>query len=229
MKQNSDNSREFLGILATGGWLSEQPPEFQAKIASFGHWTTIKRGALLYSVGDDGDAIFGLGEGLLDVAIPVSADQEVVVHRATPGFWVGDSALLAGSKRSISISAVVDSRLFKVPAAAVHRGLKSHPEDWACFYRLNHMNVSLTLRVLAEIIALPPRARFARTLLRLMSPDATVRATQEELGRMVGMSRAAFRRAFSTLIDLGIVKVEYGAIRIQDHAALVTEASAIDE
>jgi CRP/FNR family transcriptional regulator, cyclic AMP receptor protein len=229
MKRNSENPGEILRILATTGWLSEQPAEFQTKIASFGRWTTIKRGALLYAVGDDADAVYGLGEGLLDIAIPISADQEVVVHRATPGFWIGDSALLAEAKRSISISAVVDCKIFKLQAVVVHRNLKAHPEEWAYFYKLNHMNTSLTLRVLAELISLPPRARFARTLLRLMSSDATVRATQEELGRMVGMSRAAFRRAFSSLIDLGIVKVEYGAIRIRDHAALVNEANAIDD
>jgi hypothetical protein len=42
---------------------------------------------------------------------------------------------------------------------------------------------------------------------------------------MIGMSRAAFRRAFSSLIDAGIVRTEYGKVRILDRAALEAEAA----
>lgn len=215
--------------LASIGWLAEQPVAFQSRMAKLGRWVTVSRGSVVYAVGDEADAIFGLGEGALDVAIPISHDQEVVAHRATPGFWVGDSALLATSARSISVYAASDCRLFKLPAAAVHRSLKEHPEDWMCFYRLSHKNVMLSLQALAEVISLPPRVRFARALLRLTAPGDTVRLTQEELGRMVGMSRAGFRRSFAALIEQGIVEVEYGGIRIRNRAALEREAAKTEE
>lgn len=198
-------------------------------MAKLGRWISATRGSVIYAAGDEADAIFGLGEGALDVAIPVSEDQEVVTHRAAPGFWVGDAALLASTPRTISVYAASDSRLFKLPAAAVHRSLREHPEDWFCFYRLSHKNVMLSLQALAEVISLPPRARFARALLRLTASGDTVRLTQEELGRMVGMSRASFRRAFAALIEKGIVDVEYGGIRIRDRIALEREAAKTEE
>ena len=218
-----------LRNLSSTGWLAHQPLAFQCRLAKLGRWTSVRRGQVVYTVGDDADAIFGLGEGLLDIAIPVDADREVVVHRASPGFWVGDSALLANSLRSVTISAASDSQLYKLPAAAVQRNLEEHPEDWVCFYRLSHQNVTMCLRALAEVISLPPRARFARVLLRLASTGGDVRVTQEELGRMVGMSRAAFRRSFAALIGEGIVELDYGCIRIRDLAALEREASKVDE
>ena len=46
---------------------------------------TLARGETLYSVGDDPNAMFGLEEGFLDLAIPIAADEEVVIHRAPPG------------------------------------------------------------------------------------------------------------------------------------------------
>ena len=229
MDKLGKTAAEGLCSLAAIGWLSAESAAFQARLARLGRWISLGRGGVVYSVGDEADAIFGLGEGMLDIAIPVSEDHEVVAHRAMPGFWVGDSALLADSRRTVSIYAAADSRLFKLPATAVHRSLREHPEDWMSFYRLSHLNTTLSLRTLAEIISLPPRVRFARALLRLTSSEGTVRLTQEELGRMVGMSRAAFRRSFAALIEQGIVEVEYGGMRIRDRLSLEREAARTDE
>lgn len=224
MDQSTKTYFAHLQALTSSGWLSQQPPEFQERMGRLGRSISVSRGAVIYTVGDEADAIFGLAEGMLDVAIPVSEDQEVIVHRALPGFWVGDSALLAGSRRTISLYAAADSRLFKLPVAGVLRSLKDYPDDWMYFYRLSHANTTTSLRTLAEIISLPPRVRFARALQRLASMEGEVRLTQEELGRMVGMSRAAFRRSFAALIEKGIVEVEYGGIIIRDRAALDREA-----
>ena len=95
--------------------------------------------------------------------------------------------------------------------------------------RAGYAGETAALRTLAEIISLPPRVRFARALQRLASMGGEVRLTQEELGRMVGMSRAAFRRSFAALIEQGIVEVEYGGIIIRDRAALDREAVRTDE
>lgn len=228
-EQTEKTAAVTLGNLAAIGWMAEQPGDFQARMAKLGRWVSVARGSVVYAVGDEADAILGLGEGALDVAIPISEDHEVITHRAAPGFWVGDAALLASTRRTISVYAASDSRLFKLPAAAVLRSLKEFPEDWFCFYRLSHKNVMLSLQALAEVISLPPRTRFARALLRLTASGDTVRLTQEELGRMVGMSRAGFRRSFASLIEQGIVDVEYGGIRIRDRTALEREAAKTDE
>ena len=209
-----------LRSLSSTGWLSNEPLAFQARIANAGRWMMLTRGKLLYAVGDEPTAMFGLEEGQLDISIPISEDEQVTVHRTTPGFWIGDAALLAHTPRKITVTATADSRLFKVPAGAIHKMLAEHPEDWSCFYRLAAANATLCVRVLAETLALPPRARFARALLRMISDDGRIQVTQEELGRMIGMSRAAFRRAFGALIEAGIIETEYGCLRVRDLSAL---------
>ncbi len=80
----------------------EQPAELQERIARTGRWMSLAKGARLYNTGEDAVAMFGLGEGLLDIAIPVSDDEEVTVHRARPGFWIGDGALLSSVPREVS-------------------------------------------------------------------------------------------------------------------------------
>jgi CRP/FNR family transcriptional regulator, cyclic AMP receptor protein len=229
MELASKETAAALRYLATAGWMSEQPAAFQGRMAQIGRWMSMRRGQVIYTAGDEADAIYGLGEGLLDISILVDPQRDVVIHRATAGFWIGDSALLAGSRRTLTLSAASDGQLFKLPAASVLRDLKEHPEDWICFYGLNHLNVSRALAALAEVISLPPRARFARALLRLTSSAGAVHVTQDELGRMVGMSRATFRRSFAALISKGIVEVEYGRILIHNLPALEIEAARTEE
>lgn len=166
-----------LRRLAEVGWLAQEPPAFQARVAAAGRWSSHPRGGMAYAEDEAGTAVFGLGEGLRDVEVPIGPNEKVVVHRAAPGFWIGDSAVLAGASRTIAIRAVTDCKVLRIPAAAVHRMLKEQPADWTSFCRLSHQNMTLAVRSVAELIALPTKARFARLLLRLATAGGSVRAT----------------------------------------------------
>lgn len=169
--------------------------------------------------------MFGLENGRLDVSIPISDDEWVTTHRAQPGFWIGDSALLSGSARGVPVVTHGECLVLTVPALPLNRLLEERPGDYRYFYRLSHANIMPTLHILAEIIALPPKARFARLLLRLAGTDGAVEATQTELGALAGMSRAAFRRVFSDIIERGAVKTEYGVVGTLDFDALQREGN----
>lgn len=208
------------------GWLAKETTEFRDRLLSISRWRSYRAGEEFYVVGDEPNGLFGLEKGRVNVSIPISQDEMVTIHKAQPGFWIGDSALLAESARGISITATEECLVLTIPALPLKRMLEKYPHDYAAFYRLSHANVMLAIRVLAETIALPPRARFARMLLRLTSKDGLVNASQTELGAMAGMSRAAFRRSFSELIECGVVKMEYGAVRILDWEALHREVES---
>lgn len=210
--------------LLAQGWLADQPEAFRNRLLAAARWKTLSRGESLYAAGDEPNAMFGLEEGFLDVAIPIAADEEVVIHRAPPGLWIGDSALLADTTRTLSLTAATQARVLTLSASAVRHLLDTHPQDWSSFAALAHRNATLAIQALGEALALPPRARFARLLLRIADSDGAVRATQEDLGRMAGMSRAAFRRAFGDLIAAGVVELQYAGLQILDRAALQAEA-----
>ena len=134
--------------------------------------------------------------------------------------------ILTGRERVLSVRAATVVRVFTIPERALRHSLKRHPEDWVSLHRLTGRNAALAVTAMAEIIVLPPRQRFACMLLRCMAPEGTVRATQEELGRMAGMSRAAFRRAFRELIAEAVVLTGYRTIRVLDRARLKAIAHA---
>ncbi len=226
MSASKKSRLQQLRALAETGWLSLQPPDFQDRMIAIGRWTAVARGKALFVLGEPPDAVFGLGSGRLDVSVPVG-DEDVVVHRAPPGFWIGDGALLSRVSRFLTVTAATDSEVFRIPQAALWRILDEHPSDWRYFHHLATLNAVLATQALAEALALPARPRFARVLLRLAQVDGTINATQEELGRMAGMSRAAFRRAFGTMIAAGILEVRRGRVHIHDRAALEQEANLL--
>jgi CRP-like cAMP-binding protein len=220
---NKELRSQQLRTLSEMGWLSLQPPEFQDRMIAIGRWIAVAQGKALYVLGQPPDAVFGLGSGRLDISVPVG-EEDVIVHRAPPGFWIGDGALLSGVPRFLTVTAAADCEVFLIPHAPLLRVLDEYPGDWRHFHHLATLNAVLATQALAEALVLPARPRFARVLLRLAQADGTINATQEELGRMVGMSRAAFRRAFGNLIAAGILEIGRGSVRIHDRAALEREA-----
>lgn len=144
----------------------------------------------------------------------------MLVHRAQPGFWIGEAALLVDATFRIWVWSAAEGRLFCVPTDALRRNLADYPEDMACFFSLSMSHTMLAVGVLAEVLSLSTQARFARLLLRLAGPKGAIRATQEELGRMAGMSRAALRRSCAALIDSGAVQIQYGDLRVADYSML---------
>lgn len=205
------------------GWLAEQPADFRRRMAAIGRWRSFRAGEDLYSFGDAPEGVFGLEAGVLEVSMPITGDEIATFHHAQPGFWIGESALLAGEHRGVSLCARDDCLVFFLPAKALLRQLEEQPRDWAAFFKLSHRNTMISLKVAAELLRLPPHARVARTLLRLASKEGVVPGTQTEIGSMAGMSRAGFRRALAELVEQGLVETSYGELRLLDREALRRE------
>lgn len=209
-----------LGVLARTGWLSRQPLEFQALIARLGRWRDIKAGEILYLAGDKADWMVGLAEGILEVTFPLMSDEPVVVHRAEPGFWTGETSLVAGQTRLISVAAATDVRVFIIYGPNLRHVLQEEPRHWRSFYDLSLSSSLMAITLLAEALSLSPRARVARILLRLARLDGSVLGSQEDLARLLGMTRSSVRRALSSLIEVGAVEVGYGVLSIRSRELL---------
>lgn len=220
LNQFATNEVDRLGVLAKTGWLSWQSPELQALVARLGRWRSAEAGEVLYLAGDDANWVFGLAEGILEITFPLVSDEPVVIHRAEPGFWTGEASLVPGNTRIISITAATHARLFVLPAPAIRHMLEEHPRHWRAFFEMSLASSGIAVTLLAEALSLSPRARVARILLRLAGADGTVPGSQEDLGRLLGMTRSSVRRALASLIEVGAIKSGYGVLSILDRRML---------
>jgi CRP/FNR family transcriptional regulator, cyclic AMP receptor protein len=220
LDQLAEKPARRLGILGRTGWLSRQPDDFQTLIAQLGRWREFTAGEVLYFAGEEASWMVGLAEGILEVTFPLVSDEPVVIHRAEPGFWTGEMSVLPGQTRLISIAAATNVRVFVVSASSIHRILTADPRHWKSLFDLSLLNSRIAVTLLAEALALSPRARVARILLRLAGADGAVPGSQEDLGRLLGMTRSSVRRALTSLIELGAVESGYGRLSVRDRAAL---------
>ena len=205
-----------LAPLDRVGWLSTQPDTFKTWVAENGRWRRFVAGETLYFAGDEPNGLFGLGAGALDLTFPLLGDEPVTIHRAEPGFWIGEATPLAGGRRLVSLSPAAESRVFHIPQAAVRELLARDPACWRMFYEQSFNNVTTAVTLLAEALALSPRARLARLLLRLADAQGRVNGNQDDFGRLIGMTRSSVRRALGSLAEAGVLRTGYRWLEIAD-------------
>jgi CRP/FNR family transcriptional regulator, cyclic AMP receptor protein len=202
------------------GWLSEQPRIFQDWVARVGRWRTYDEGQFIYHAGDNPDGIYGLASGGINLSFPLIADEPVLFYRAEIGFWIGDSAELASHKRTISLIAASQTRLLHLPSHEIKTLLTAFPEHWRSFYELSARNAHTAMVVLSESLALTVRARVCRRLLALTEQDPNLRITQDDLAKLVGVTRATLRRCIIDLAAAGGLETGYRELRVASTAVL---------
>jgi len=76
------------------------------------------------------------------VTFPLIGEEPVFRHLAEVGFWIGDTAELAGRPRIVGLSAAARCRLLHLPSRAIQTLLSVRPEHWRAFYRLSAINIA---------------------------------------------------------------------------------------
>lgn len=219
---------QFRGITAASsldpldrvGWLARQPVEFRAWCAQNGRWRRFAAGEAIYLAGEEPDGMYGLGAGALEINFVLLGDEAVTLHRAEPGFWIGEAALMAGATRLVGLSAALECRVFHIPLSPLRDLLQREPAAWRVLYEQSFDNLSTALTLLAEALSLTPRARLARLLLRLADADGRVRGNQDDFGRLIGMTRSSVRRALASLVDTGCIQTGYRTLTVVDAEGL---------
>ncbi|MBV8639163.1 MAG: mechanosensitive ion channel family protein [Candidatus Eremiobacteraeota bacterium] len=88
----------------------------------------VHRGAVLVEKGAQGDSLFVIGRGVLEVVTELSNGERHVVARLGPGQYFGEMSLLTGSPRSASVIALTDAVLYEVSKAAFEPFIAARPE-----------------------------------------------------------------------------------------------------
>lgn len=198
------------------GWLAEQPKGFQDWAADVGRWRRYSIGQFVYHAGDVSDGLYGLAAGSLEITFPLMAEEPVSIHRAEIGFWIGDAAELAEIPRMVSLVAATESQLFHLPSRAIHQLLSGHPEHWHAFYRLSALNSRIAIMLLSEALSLTVRARVCRRLLQLAERSQEAPITQDDMAKLVGVTRGTLRRCLDDLASRGGIEMRYRKLRVLD-------------
>ena len=185
-------------------------------------------GDLICRVGRPVTYWFGVVEGLLKMSTDSADGQPMTFTGVPPGGWFGEGTVLKRESYRYNIQALRKSEVAGLPVETFHR-LLDHSLGFNRFV-MNQINERLGQFIAAREIDRMnnPDLRVARNLAALFNPalypgvGEVLRITQQELAYLVGLSRQRVNEALTTLEAQGVIRVEYGGVRVLNLAALRT-------
>ncbi len=179
-------------------------------------------GELVCRIGRPPTLWFGVIEGLLKMSND-NADGGSVTYSGLPsGGWFGEGTAMKREPYRYNITALRTSVVAGLPIETFH-WLLDHSIGFNRFVT-NQLNERLGQFIAAlEIDRLnDPDARVARNLAALFNPvlfpsvGEVLRITQQELAYLVGLSRQRVNEALAALQAQGVIRIEYGGVRVLD-------------
>lgn len=215
----------MLRLLREGAWFNALPAALQDRFVSSLVVRTYRRGQTVTRAGSRVDGLYGLLEGRLLVIRPVANNIEDLIHVAEPGFWIGEYSLLTDDVAMVSTIASTASRMVILPRPAFDAMIDEEPGWFRPFARLALQRYGLLLRQLADTRTLPPEARLRARLAdiidlrrheRFSRGPIVLRLSQEELARIVGVSRQTLNALLADMRAAGLIELGFRSLKIAD-------------
>lgn len=172
------------------------------------------------------DARIGVVSGMVKVDTMEEDGRGTTFIGVSRGGWLGEGSLLKGELRPYEVVALQESRIAFMPRRTFIWLYESN-------LSFNDFLISQLNARLSQFISVVERARMGDTSVQVAfgvaslfnpllnpSPDRKVRISQEELGKLCGLSRQIVSSGLHRLQQVGLITVEYGQIRVLDISGL---------
>jgi CRP/FNR family cyclic AMP-dependent transcriptional regulator len=219
LKKLLENSRLFKQF---------SPSVVDAVIPALTH-CQFNAGALICLKGEPSDCLYIIQQGEVEVSVSSSEGKIILLGSLSDGDVFGEIGLLDKKPRTANVMAKTDASLYRLGSGDFDRLIKLFgPEElmaltsYVCFLFRSVTNN------LEETIFLDASIRIAHKIQELCekgggakSGKYEIEISQENLGRMAGLSREATNKALSRLEETGIIERKYKHIVVPDIDRLI--------
>jgi CRP/FNR family transcriptional regulator, cyclic AMP receptor protein len=182
----------------------------------------VRPGELLCRVGKPVTYWFGVIDGLLKMSNDTAMGVPITFTGVPPGGWFGEGTVIKREAYRYNIQALRKSVVAGLGVETFHWLLdRSIPFNRFISQQLNErLGQFIGAREIDRMT--DPDSRVARSLAALFHPvlypgvGGLLRITQQELGYLVGLSRQRVNEALRALQTDGVIRVEYGGVRVLD-------------
>ncbi|MBO9412892.1 MULTISPECIES: Crp/Fnr family transcriptional regulator [Ruegeria] len=206
------------------GFLAEASDRLRTMLSAQATEISLTQGDVLFEQGDEGDALYAILEGTLEVSFLAMSGRKLSLTLMKPGEVFGEIGLFDNGPRTATIAAAEPSRVLRVRRKDVMNQIRQHPDLAVDMIRLAGLRMRWMGSQLNEQVFLPMPIRLARKLLHLsdLQGDASNRITlsQSELAEFVGATREAVSKTISTWKRDKVVEASRGGLKIHDFDAL---------
>ena len=218
------HTKELAGI----PWLTSLEPDARAVAESELRVTEVQPGDLVCRVGRPVTYWFGVVQGLFKMSSDTPDGRSMTFTGLPPGGWFGEGTVLKREDYRYNIQALRAGLIAGLPVDTFFT-LLDHSLGFNRFI-MNQLNERLGQFIAAREIdrMTQPELRVARNLAALFNTalfpgvGEVLRITQQELAYLAGLSRQRVNRALSVLEQQGLIRIEYGGLRVLDLEGLRT-------
>jgi len=203
-------------------WLDALLPEERLRVLDELKVLEVEGGELLCRVGRPATYWFGVVDGLLKMSNDTALGLPITFTGVAPGGWFGEGTVIKREPYRYNIQALRKSVVAGLGVETFHWLLdRSIPFNRFVIRQLNErLGQFIAAREIDRMT--DPDARVALSLGALFHPTlypgvgAVLRITQRELGYLVGLSRQRVNEALRALEGQGLIRVEYGGVKVLD-------------
>ena len=203
-------------------WLHTLDSMERLRVESDLRVVVVQPGELVCRVGRPVTYWFGVLDGLLKMSNDTARGMPITFTGVPPGGWFGEGTVLKRETYRYNIQALRRSVVAGITAETFH-WLLDRSIGFNRFVMMQ-LNERLGQFIGAREIDRLSDAdeRVARSLAALFHPvlypgvGEMLRITQQELGYLVGLSRQRVNEALRVMQDHGVIRIEYGGVRVLD-------------
>ena len=209
-------------MLRASLWSRSLAPQQIARVEAETQVRTLPVGVPVCRKGEPVDHWIGVIDGLVKMTSVTPEGKTTTFLGVTSGGWFGEGSLLKDRTRKYDVVTLRESIVAYMPRATFEWLLDTSID----FNRFLLMQLNERLGQFIAMVEyerlLETDARVARSLASLFNPllypeqADEVQLSQEEVGYLTGISRQRANQALQVLEKAGLIKVEYGRIRILD-------------
>jgi CRP/FNR family cyclic AMP-dependent transcriptional regulator len=187
--------------------------------------SSLRRGDILFSEGDDGNQLYVVTEGKIKLGRTSQDGRENLLAILGPGQMFGELSFFDPGPRSATATAVTDVELKSLGHEALSPVLNAHPDVAHALLNQLAGRLRRTNEVVGDLVFSDVPGRVAKALLDLASrfgrrADDGIHVnhdlTQEELAQLVGASRETVNKALADFAARGWIRLEPRSVTLLD-------------
>lgn len=229
---DSEQVSDKVAILRRHEFFRGFPDVVVQRLVAHARQISFMSGQTIFNKGDEGNGLIAVLAGTVKISARSEAEREIVLNLIGPNEIFGEIALLDGRPRTADATAMTRCVVMTLDRRDFLNVLASEPLMAIKLLEVISGRLRRTSQQVEDLSLADLSTRLARILIRLADIQGNpkraagrILLTQQELGRMVGLSRESTNRHLRAWEEQGIVELEKGACIVKDWAYLNQLAS----
>lgn len=221
-------NRTLSDLLAQSSWTQDLGTRDLERVRRETVVRDLPAGALACRKGEPVDSWIGIIDGIIKIASVSPEGKPVTFTGVASGGWLGEGSLLKDEARRYDVVAIRSSRVAYMPRQTFQWLLDSSISFNRFLLRQLNERLGQFIAMVEFERLLGPDARVSRCLSQMFNPvlypgqNRRIDISQHEIAYLTGLSRQRVNQALKRLQTAGLLRVEYGAIVVDDPARLAT-------